>query len=140
MHIPVEEVTRSVTIAIMHPQGALDSSNYRDLVTAAEQIKETGRDYVLIDLSDVHYMSSAGIVALNLIGKLYLGEKPPEQPVLGWQALQEIKKERKKAQTSKHVKIFNPQEQVEQVLDMVGYNKLFQIFKDREAALASYQR
>lgn len=139
MEIPIEEITRVVTIAIMSPQGALDSSTYRELVQAAEEVKQAGRDYILIDLSDVHYMSSAGIVALNLIGKLFMGEKPGE-PELGWQALQQIKQERKKAQTSKNVKIYNPQEQVEQVLDMVGYNKLFQIFKDREAALASYQK
>ncbi|MBP1694709.1 MAG: hypothetical protein H6Q37_2592 [Chloroflexi bacterium] len=138
MEILTEDVDRNVLITVLTPLGALDSSNFRQLVAKAEQNYQAGKQFLLLDLSRVHYMSSAGMLALNLIGKLYLGQKPPDANP-DWQTMQAIKKERGKVQTNNHVKLLKPQEQVEQVLEMVGFNKLFEVFQDRESALSSFR-
>jgi anti-anti-sigma regulatory factor len=38
----------------------------------------------------------------------------------------------------KYVKLLNPQPRVRRSLEQIGYNRLFDIFTDREAALASF--
>ncbi|MBP1693969.1 MAG: hypothetical protein H6Q37_1852 [Chloroflexi bacterium] len=138
MEILSEDVDRNVLITVLTPLGALDSSNFRQLVAQAEQAYQAGKQFLLLDLSRVHYMSSAGMLALNMIGKLYLGQKPPDANP-DWHTMQAIKKERSKLKPNQHVKLLKPQEQVEQVLDMVGFNKLFEVFQDRESALSSFR-
>jgi anti-anti-sigma regulatory factor len=138
MEIQREEVTRAVDITVLIPNGALDSSNYRELVEAAEQAYQAGRRFLLIDFSRVPYMSSAGMVALNLIGKLFLGQ-PADKPEVGWQTMLAVKRERAQIRPSKQVKLLKPQKQVEEVLDMVGFSKLFEIYGDRDSALASFR-
>jgi anti-anti-sigma regulatory factor len=138
MEILSELETRNVSITVLSPLGALDSSNYRQLVSAAEVAYQSGERFLLIDFSRVHYMSSAGMVALNLIGKLFLGQ-PTEKSDLNWQTMLAVKRERAQIVPSRQVKLLNPQEQVEEVLDMVGFNKLFEIYRDRESALTSFR-
>ena len=140
MELYFEDVIRAVTVRVITPVGAVDSSNFRQLVASAEQAYKLGREFILLDLSRVHYMSSAGILALNLIGKLYLGEKPPQADP-NWQSMQRIKKERSQARIlpNRYVKLFQPQEQVEQVIKMVGFDTLFEVFQDRDTALASFR-
>jgi hypothetical protein len=58
MEILSELETRNVSITVLSPLGALDSSNYRQLVSAAEVAYQSGERFLLIDFSRVHYMSS----------------------------------------------------------------------------------
>jgi anti-anti-sigma regulatory factor len=37
-----------------------------------------------------------------------------------------------------HVKLFNPRDEVKNVLDMVGFTNVFQIFTDHEEAVKSF--
>jgi GTP-binding protein EngB required for normal cell division len=42
------------------------------------------------------------------------------------------------AGVQQHVKLFNPREEVMNVLDMVGFGNVFQIYKDLDEAVKSF--
>ena len=83
MNITAEQQTARVPVTILRLQGDLDGSNYLDLVAAAKTAQQNNAKYLLLDLTGVPYMSSAGLVALHSAVQLLRGEQPPD-PEAGW--------------------------------------------------------
>ena len=57
----------------MHLKGDLDASNFLEVVTKAQEIYQKPASNLIIDLSEVPYISSAGLVAIHKIALLYSG-------------------------------------------------------------------
>ena len=89
MNITAEQPTARVPVTILRLQGDLDGSNYLDLVAATKTAQQNGAKYLLLDLTGVPYMSSAGLVALHSAVQLLRGEQPPD-PEAGWSALKSV--------------------------------------------------
>lgn len=87
-------------------------------------------------MSDLTYISSAGLVSLHTISMLLRGEKTPD-PEQGWSALKSMDRTRDGG-VQKNLKLLNPPSQVVNVLDMVGFTEFFEIFTDKQKALASF--
>ncbi|NJN44748.1 MAG: hypothetical protein HC806_08540 [Anaerolineae bacterium] len=84
-------------------------------------------------------MSSAGLVALHSIAMLLRGEKSPSAEE-GWSVFHAIGRERDSgAGKQKHLKLLNPQPRILSNLQKSGMDMLFEIFDDRDAALASFK-
>ena len=136
MNITVEHVQGKVPVTILGIHGDLDGSNYQTLIAKAREVYNAGARYLLLDMSDLHFMSSSGLVALHSIAKLMRGEPAPD-PESGWEAFHAIGRD----QTSglqQRVKLLSPQAQADRALDMTGMKQFFEIHADRETALASF--
>lgn len=124
-----------VPIAVIKLDGQLDGQNYQELITKAQELYRAGARDFLLDLSDLTYVSSAGLVALHSVALLARGEALPDMP--GWPAYRSMGRS-SEAGIQKHVKLLNPRSEVMNVLDMVGFGNLFEIFTNLDEAVNSF--
>jgi anti-anti-sigma regulatory factor len=138
MIITIEQALNPVPVAILKLDGKLDASSYQDVIASGKQIIAEGARNLLLDISDMSYMSSSGIVAIQTVALLMRGEPPPD-PEHGWSAMHTVTDYVDSAKgLEKHFKILSPQPPVRQTLAKVGFDRIFEIHTDREAALASF--
>ena len=138
MNITAEKSTAGMSVTILRLQGDLDGSNYLDLIAAAKTAQQEGAKSLLLDLSKVPYMSSAGLVALHSAVQLLRGEQPPD-PTAGWSTLKSVALD-KSDSAQPLVKLLGPQPRVMRTLEMSGMNVFFEIYTDEATAIASFQR
>ena len=136
MIITVEQPVTGRPVTLFRLQGDLDGSNYLDLIGKAKDAYQDGAKHLLLDLSEVPYMSSAGLVALHSAVQLLRGNQPPD-PTAGWSTLKSIALEQSTS-AQQLVKLLNPQPRVTRTLEMSGMNIFFEIYTDEAAALASF--
>jgi anti-anti-sigma factor len=134
--LTVSHVQGRVPVTVLQPQGDLDASNYQDLIAEVRKAYAIGARDILLDMTEVPYMSSSGVFALHSIAALLRGEEPPD-PEMGWSALHTLDRGRE-AGCQTHFKLLGPQPAVDRVLDMVGFKRLLYIFDDLQAAVASF--
>ncbi len=128
--------TEQGNVAVLQLAGHLDGQSYQDLIMKAQEIIGDGAKNILLDLGELTYISSAGLVALHAISMLLRGEKAPD-PEQGWSTLKSMDRTRDGG-LQKNLKLLNPQEQVISVLDMVGFTEFFEVFTDRQKAIDSF--
>jgi len=137
MQINVSQEQGNVPVSVLSLAGQLDGQTYQELIKIALDAKQGGAKNILLDMSDLTYISSAGLVALHTIALSLRGEEVPHLEQ-GWAALKSIDRSRASG-LQKNIKLFNPPPQVVNVLDMVGYTAIFEIFTDKQKALESFQ-
>ncbi len=136
MTFSTDQAQGNVPVTILAIQGDLDGSNYKDFIELAKSAQQEGINNILIDMSELIFMSSAGLVALLNIAKMLRGEASPD-PENGWDALHEIDRERDSG-IQEHVKLLNPSPKVLKTLDISGMKQYFEIFTDKESAILSF--
>ena len=136
MNITVEQVQGAVPITIVSTHGDLDASNYQELISRARELYNSGTRDLLLDMTDTPFMSSAGIVALHAVALLMRHEQPPD-PDSGWEAFHAIDRDLDSGR-QQHLKLLNPQPRIERALEKTGLKQIFDIFTDRDAAIASF--
>jgi anti-anti-sigma regulatory factor len=137
MEISTTQKQGRVPVTILQLDGKLDGSNYMQLVEEAKRIYENGARDLLIDLSGLTYLSSAGIAAIHKTALLFRGLALPDEES-GWASYHAIDRDRDNG-AQKHVKLFCPQPDVANILDLTGFKALFEIHSDLDAAVASFQ-
>lgn len=136
MEISVSEAQGNVPIKVLKLNGQLDGQNYQDLIGKAQELHKAGAKDFILDLSDLTYISSAGLVALHSMALLVKGEELPDTEH-GWSAYRSMGKTSASGLQA-HVKLFNPREEVKSVLEMVGFSTVFEIFTDLDEAVQSF--
>src|SRR5512143_2374646 len=136
MEITVSTQQGTVPVAVVQPHGDVDASNYAQLVSKVEALQKDGAKDFILDLSDVPFMSSAGLVALHSIAIMLRGERPAD-PQSGWAALKSIDRSRE-AGIQKHVKLLQPQTYVAETFEKAGFTQFFEVFSDIKKALAAF--
>ena len=136
MNISVSQVQGNVPVTVIKIDGELDGQTYQSLIAKAREVYEGGARDFLIDLTDLTYVSSAGLVALHTVALLSRGEALPDTEA-GWSAIRSVGGA-SSGGLQKHVKLLNPREEVKSVLDMVGFSAAFEIFKDLDEAAKSF--
>jgi anti-anti-sigma regulatory factor len=136
MNISVSQMQGSVPVTVVKLEGQLDGQSYQDLIARARELHQAGaRDFVL-DLSDLTYISSAGLVALHSVALLVKGEELPD-PEQGWATYRSLGRT-SAAGVQSHIKLVNPRDEVKSVLHMVGFTDVFAIYKDLDEAVKSF--
>ena len=136
MDISVLQLQGNVPVTVLKLDGQLDGQNYQELISKARELYSAGgRDFVL-DLSDLTYISSAGLVALHSVALLVKGEELPDTEQ-GWSAYRSMGRTSASG-VQTHIKLLNPREEIRDVLDMVGFGNVFQIYTDRDEAVKSF--
>ncbi|MBV6396012.1 MAG: hypothetical protein HFACDABA_01600 [Anaerolineales bacterium] len=123
-------------VTIIHIDGKLDSHSFQRLIDEAKQAYADGVRELLLDMTKLTYISSAGIVSLHSIAKLFRGEEMPD-PEKGWGAIRSAEKERGNG-IQQHVKLLNVPPEVRSVLDVVGFSAFFEMHTDLAQAVASF--
>ncbi len=138
MIITTEQHTARVPVTIVRLQGDLDGTNYLEVIAQTRQLAQGGVRYVLFDMGNVPYMSSAGLVALHSSVQLLHGEQPPD-PSAGWSTLKSVASSRPADnQVQKTVKLLSLQPRVTRTLQMSGMDVFYESYTDEAAALASF--
>ena len=136
MNIQVSTEKGRAPVTVLKIEGQLDGQNYQELISQARELYEAGARDMLLDLSGLTYISSAGLVALHTIALMLRGEAPLD-PDQGWAAVRSADRSRQ-AGVQQHIKLLNPRPEVSSVLEMVGFTTFFETFTDREKAIQSF--
>jgi anti-anti-sigma factor len=132
LQIAVEQAQARVPVMIIRAEGSVDAATYTALQTAVDTAYTAGVQYLLFDLANITYMSSAGLRVLHrLIDRLRddgsLADDPATKAGTSSDSLK-----------SPHVKLLNPSKNVRRLLEVSGFELLFDIHTDLDTALASF--
>jgi anti-anti-sigma regulatory factor len=136
MDITVSQEQGRAAVSVIRVTGHLDGQTYQDLIAKAREIVKAGTKNILLDLSDLTYISSAGLVSLHTIALMTRGEEPPD-PEHGWSTLKSMDRTRDGG-LQKNFKLLNPRPEITNVLEMVGFSEFFEVFTDRQKAIDSF--
>lgn len=136
MNISVSQAQGKVPVTVLKLDGQLDGQNYQELIAKAQELYSAGGRDFLLDLSNLTYISSAGLVALHSVALLARGEELPDTEG-GWSAYRSMGRSAE-AGMQKHVKLLNPRSEIMNVLDMVGFGNVFEIFTNPDEAINSF--
>lgn len=136
MEISVESAQGKLPVSIVKIKGDLDASSYLELISTAQKLFDDGIKNLLLDLTDLVFISSAGLASLHIIAKTFRGEKTNLED--GWGTFKEIERERDNGKQN-NVKLLNPSPEVNNVLDTVGFKEFFEVYTDLEEAVQSFQ-
>ncbi|HXF61989.1 MAG TPA: STAS domain-containing protein [Caldilineaceae bacterium] len=127
MEIEVSREQGRVPVSVLRLKGALISEE--ELQQRAKEEYDAGARYMLLDLSDVPYMASAGLRALHFIYSLL---RPSGDAAEARKGLVEG------TYTSRHLKLLKPSKHAQEALQVAGYDMFIESFQDRAQAIASF--
>jgi anti-anti-sigma factor len=125
-----------VPVTVMKLAGNLDASNYAEVIAKAQDAYDEGARNLLIDLSEVPYVSSAGLMALHTTALTFAGHSMKSKES-GRPLSRSVNAQNEKA-VRLHVKLLSPQPAVEQVLEIVGLKQFLDIHTELETAVQSF--
>lgn len=114
LRIAVSEEKGDVPVTILLVTGDLDSKTYQDLEAKASEVIGGGASNILLDLSAVNYMGSAGLRAMHGISN------------------------KLKAAGGGQLKLLNPSDAVSRVMKTLGFDKFFNIHTSLDEALKAF--
>jgi anti-anti-sigma factor len=135
MEIIVSQEKGTAPVSVLHLKGDLDASSYLQLVDTAQKLYNAGVRNLLLDLTDLAFISSAGLASLHIVSKMFRGEKTDTEE--GWGTYKAIDRERESG-FQKKVKLLKPSADVSQVLETVGFKQFFEIYIDLNEAVQSF--
>lgn len=136
MDITVMHFQGRLLITLLRLRGELNGSSYLDLIERARHAHTTGTRHVILDLSDVTHIGSAGLVALHQVAAILRGETPPD-PENGWEAFRAVAEDLARG-AQPRLKLVGPRPEVERALARAGFTDYLEVCVDVEAALAAF--
>ena len=118
LKITSEQVQAAVPVTTLQVRGWLDAQSEEQLLAAARTAYEEGARYILIDMSELDTITSAGIRALQKIYQMYTP-----------------KEDRLKIA---HLKLCNAPPQIYNVLGITGFLHNIPMYESLQAALDSF--
>ena len=133
LNITVSEEQGQVPVTVFHIAGDIDGSSYETLQTEATSARKAGTRYLLLDLSKVKYMSSAGLRALhNIFDMLNASITAEEEKKVARGILDGSYK-------SPYLKLLNPSRDVQRTLSTAGFDMFLEIHNNAKAAIKSFK-
>ncbi len=136
MEIIISQNQDTSPVSIMQLKGSLDGSTYEHFITEAQKLYDGGTRNLIVDMTGLTFLSSAGIAALHRIARVFRGEDRTNMEE-GWSAIHAMGRDRGNG-FQEHIKLLNPNEKIQDVLDMVGFKTFFEIYTDIHPAIASF--
>jgi anti-anti-sigma regulatory factor len=136
MNITFSKAVGNVDVTVLYLEGELDGQSYQKLIDKAGEVYKAGSRHMLIDMTNLTYMSSAGLAALHSVVLITRGEAVPD-PESGWSTFRSVGS-RGTLRKAENVKLFNPSDEIMNLLEMVGFNLVFEIFTDFDKAVNSF--
>jgi anti-anti-sigma regulatory factor len=122
---------KSQPVAVMKLSGEVNAENFLEVVNKARELYDNPARNLIIDLGEVPAISSAGLVALHKIALIYSGVshkvEEGENPDFTHSS-----------NARKHVRLLQPQPEVQKTLENARLNIFFKIYHDLNEALQSF--
>lgn len=132
LQITISEQQGRVPVTIFQLNGAIDANSFDLLKNQARQAFEAGARNLLLDLSKVSYISSAGLSTVHVIFMMLRGDTPTESDETIKQGL------RDGTFKSPHLKLLNPSPAVLETLSLMGFDMFLEIHHNLKEAIASF--
>ena len=126
--ITTSQIQGDVAVTILHLKGHLHGATERELLDHASQSYEDGSKYLLLDLTELEVLSSAGLRAIHSIFNLLTPQSDVE---LIHQHGEELYK-------SPYFKLVCPNPQIYYVLNITGFMQNLLIYNNMDEAIKSY--
>ncbi len=133
MDITVRDASDNEPVAILKLSGELDASNYLDVIQQVQDIYTSGSRRLVIDMSDVTFLSSSGLVALHSAALIMRGDQPPD-PEAGWTAYHAIASDVEGGFES-CCNLYNAQGRARKTLELTGFSDFLEIHDDLDQAV-----
>ena len=132
MNISVTQEQARVPVTVLQVVGKTDSASADEFEKKVMEVIDAGARYLVLDLSKIPYMSSAGLRVLqevfNKLRSLSDGKDDKEM----------YRQINDGSFKSPHLKLLKPTKEVLEVLKMSGFDMLVPIEKDLQTAIASF--
>jgi anti-sigma B factor antagonist len=120
LNIMVGEAQGNVPVTILRLEGDIDAATQKILQDKATEVVGGGATHILLDMSGVNYMGSAGFRAIHALTNMLSSE---ESSTLS---------------KSPHLKLLNPTDSVARVIKTLGFDVYLDIYQDRDEAVNSF--
>jgi anti-anti-sigma factor len=128
LNINVSQVEAKVPVTVLHLSGHLHGETERQLIATVQQLHEGGSKYLLLDLSKVEVLTSAGLRAILNIFKLFTPKSDRE--AISQHGMEPYK--------SPYFKMVCPNPQIYYVLNISGFLHNILIYNDINEAINSF--
>lgn len=134
MEIKVSTENGRVPVTVLHVDGNIDSSSSQTFQSKAKELIDSGASYILVDLSRVSFVSSAGLRALHTISNELRSRNrdtnlSDEQMKMGISA---------GTYKSPHLKLLNLSSATKAAFETSGFDMYIETFTNMKAAVASF--
>lgn len=117
LNIKVSQMEGNVPVTVIHAEGSIDAGTVQQLDTKAEEILEIGGiQNILLDLTEIKYMSSAGFRAMH---KIYTALNAREDD-------------------ASSIKLLNPSDAVKRIMKAMGFDIHFETYDDLMTAVDAF--
>jgi anti-anti-sigma factor len=132
MEITISTIKARVPITVMHVKGNVDSDTHSQFQAIADEVIRLGARYVIVDLSETSFMSSAGLNVLhNLFNQLRSANNDLDDDGLR-------RKIAAGGYKSPYLKVANLQSQVRDAFIISGFNAYIDMVDDVNKAAAAF--
>jgi len=128
LNITSSQIPGEAPVTILHLSGHLHGSTEPQLLDRARQAYEDGSKYLLLDLSGVEILTSAGLRAIHKIFNLFT----PQSDV------KIIRQHGEEPYKSPYVKLVCPNPEIYYVLNIAGFLQNILIYNNMQAAVNSF--
>ena len=118
LRISSEQMQADVPVTILQLRGWLDAQSEEQLLEAARSSYDDGARYLLIDMSELDTLTSAGMRALQKVYQIFTPKEDHFKIA--------------------HLKLCNAPPQIYNVLGITGFLQNIPMYESREAALQSF--
>ncbi len=123
MNISISEEQGRIPVTVFHVTGRINLGNADELIRRVQNSYQGGMRDLILDLSGVDSLTSAGLRAILIIMKL-LNTDSRDQP--------------SSSDKSQHVKLLSPTEYVLITMKTAGFDRYLDIYESLPEALASF--
>ena len=128
LKITTSQVQGEASVTIFHLQGHLHGTTESQLLDRVRQAYEDGARHLLLDLSELDVLSSAGLRAIHNIFNLFTPQSDVEI----------IKQHRDEPYKSPYVKLVCPNPDIYYILNITGFLQNLLIYNNMEEAVNSF--
>ena len=118
LRISSEEMQADVPVTVFHLRGWLDAQSEEQLLEAARTSYDNGARYLLIDMSELDTLTSAGMRALQKVYQIFTPKEDHFRIA--------------------HLKLCNAPPQIYNVLGITGFLQNIPMYESRDTALESF--
>lgn len=126
--INTSQVQGEVSVTILHLIGHLHGSTEKLLLDRVRQAHEDGARHLLLDLSELEVLTSAGLRAIHSIFNLFTPQSDVDV----------IRQHREEPYKSPYVKLVCPNPDIYYILNITGFLQNLLIYNNMEEAVGSF--
>ena len=128
LNITTSQIQGEVSVTVLHLSGHLHGSTEHQFLDRVRQSHEDGSKYLLLDLSGLDVLSSAGLRAIHNIFNLFTPQSDVD--IIHQHGIEQYK--------SPYLKLVCPNPQIYYVLNITGFLQNIPIYNNLDEAVNSF--